>query len=396
VGAAKTKEGQFKHFFGTVKALLRSRWLEEEVGWRSKEEDRELYDQIADCQSKCHHAFCDNFNTPAVIDALSSLVVTCNNYISRPPPAAPAAYLLQKAGVYVTQILKVLGVADGSDELGFPVSSAGSESEVEGPLDALTEFRDAVRSIARKKGAIDDIVAACDAVAEKAQTGAPVAARLSEQVVRVLTDFAGAIRSAAADGHGAVLSACDHVRDDALTAIGVRLEDATREGASSTWKLDDPETLRKEVAARRAAADEAKKAAKAKQAAKLQAEVEKLAAGSVDAFETLKADMQMEGVALSRADVEAWAGMQPPPKAKGKPTPEWLEASRAATEAQAPFLKKLADGSGGALTEKAIGKRLDSLLKKKEALDKQCEEYAKKGGAAYLAQKKEELAALLA
>ena len=49
----------------------------------------------------------------------------------------------------------------------------------------------------------------------------------------------------------------------------------------------------------------------------------------------------------------------------------------------------------GKLTEKAISKRLDSVLKKKEALDKQCEEYASKGGAAYLAKKKEELAAML-
>ena len=35
----------------------------------------------------------------------------------------------------------------------------------------------------------------------------PAAARLSEQVAKVLADFAGAIRTAAADGHGAVLEA---------------------------------------------------------------------------------------------------------------------------------------------------------------------------------------------
>jgi len=396
VGAAKTKEAQFKNFFGTVKALMRSKWLEEEVGWRSKQEDRALYDQIADCQSKCHQGFCDNFNTPQVVDALSSLVTYCNNYISRPPPAAMAVYLLQKAAVYITQILRTVGVAEGADEIGFPVSNAGSESEVEGPLDALTAFRDHVRSIARKKGPLEDVLSACDALAEKALASAPAAARLSEQVVKVLTDFAAATRSAAAESHSAVLSVCDHVRDDALSAIGVRLEDATREGQSSTWKLDDPETLAKEVAARRAEAEEKARQAKAKQVTKLQQEVEKLAVGSVDAFTTLQPDMQLEGVALSRADVEAWAGMQPPAKAKGKPTPEWLEASRAATEKQTPFLKTLVDSSGGKLTEKAISKRLDSILKKKESLDRQCEEYANKGGAAYLAQKKEELAAMLA
>jgi hypothetical protein len=323
--------------YGQVKALLRSKWLEEEVGWRNKDDDRALYDQIADCQSKCHFGFCDNFNTPLVVDALSSLITYCNTYLSRPPPAAPAVYLLQKAAMYITQILKVVGVADGSDEIGFPVSSAGSESEVEGPLGALTEFRDTVRIIARTKGPAEDILKACDVVAEKAQNGdAPAAVRLSDSVAKVFTEFIGAIR-AAAGNPGAVLTACDHVRDDALSAIGVRLEDSTRDGQSyGTWKLDDAETLKKEVAARRAEAEEKAKAAKATKAAKLQVEIEKLTAGSADPFETLVPEMQLEGRVFSRADVEAWAGMQPPPKAKGKPTPEWVEASKASGRCSLP------------------------------------------------------------
>ena len=114
--------------------------------------DGSNYDTISilDTQSKVHAAFCDNFDTPSAINALTALVTECNNYLARPPPAAPAVYLLQKAGVYITQILKMLGVAEGSDEIGFPVSSAGSEAEVEGPLDALTEFRDTVRASKRR------------------------------------------------------------------------------------------------------------------------------------------------------------------------------------------------------------------------------------------------------
>ena len=150
VGAAKAKEAQFKNFFGTVKALLRTKWIEEEVGWRDIDVDRALSISILDTQSKVHAAFCDNFDTPSAINALTALVTECNNYLARPPPAAPAVYLLQKAGVYITQILKVLGVAEGSDEIGFPVSNAGSEAEVEGPLDALTEFRDTVRASKRR------------------------------------------------------------------------------------------------------------------------------------------------------------------------------------------------------------------------------------------------------
>jgi hypothetical protein len=69
---------------------------------------------------------------------------------------------------------------------------------------------------------------------------------------------------------------------------------------------------------------------------------------------------------------------------------------QAATEKQTPFLKKLVENSGGKLKEKPIKKALDQVLKKKDALDKDCAEFAKKGGAAYLAKKKEELAAMLA
>lgn len=282
---SKAKESLFKNFFGTVKAIIRTNWIEEEVGWRSKDEDRALYDQIADCQSKTHAGMCDNFNTPAVVNALSELVTYCNIYIARPPPSAPAVYLLQKAAVYITQIFKVVGVAEGSDEIGFPVSGAGSESEVEGPLDALTEFRDTVRAIARKKGSIEEITAACDAVAEKSKDTGPAAARLSDQVAKVLADFGSSIRKAAGESHIAVLDACDFVRDSALTEIGVRMEDATREGESSTWKLDDPETLKKEVALKRAEQEEQAKQAKVKKAAKVQKEVEKLEAGAKDPYE---------------------------------------------------------------------------------------------------------------
>ena len=110
--------------------------------------------------------------------------------------------------------------------------------------------------------------------------------------------------------------------------------------------------------------------------------------------QVLAADIKK--AAVSAADVKAWAGMQPPPKAKGKPTPEWLEASKAATEAQAPFLKKLVEASGGKLKEKPLKKGLDFVLEKKDALDKEKAAYEEKGGAAYLAEKKKELAAMLA
>jgi len=44
--------------------------------------------------------------------------------------------------------------------------------------------------------------------------------------------------------HQGLLQACDKVRDESFVECGVRLED--RPNAASVWKLEDPETLRRE------------------------------------------------------------------------------------------------------------------------------------------------------
>lgn len=92
VGAAKVEESRFKNFFGTVKALLRSNWLEQEVGWRDMDTDRALSIKILDTQSAVHTGMCSNFDTPSVISALADLVTYCNIYLAR-PEGKPAVYL---------------------------------------------------------------------------------------------------------------------------------------------------------------------------------------------------------------------------------------------------------------------------------------------------------------
>ena len=101
-------------------------------------------------------------------------------------------------------------------------------------------------AVARKKGSTDAIIAACDEVSATSQSAEPVEARLGEQVAKVLSDFCATIRKEAVSGHIAVLDACDYVRDDALTEIGVRLEDATREAPVGREHDEQPEVLRHE------------------------------------------------------------------------------------------------------------------------------------------------------
>ena len=251
---------------------------------------------------------------------------------------------LCNCSVDITQILKVVGVAEGSDEIGFPVGGGGSEAQVAGVLDRLTAFRDTVRAISRSRKDVKDIIAACDALKADVKDGkdGPKVVRLEEQVAGALSEFCTAIRKACADGYPALLAACDSIRDDVMTEIGVRLEDATSEGAASTWKLDDPETLKKEVAAKRQEAAARAGQAKDKEIAKKKKELEKLLRGAADPLATMAADI--EGVGLSVDDLTAWEGQQGPPKPKGKPTPEFIAAMKAATDSQNAFLEKLTNG----------------------------------------------------
>ena len=73
----------------------------------------------------------------------------------------------------------------------------------------------------------------------------------------------------------AIMAIADRLRDDVLPDIGVRMEDKGSGSSTSTiWKLEDPETLRKERD-QKAAEVAAKEAAKVEAARKLAEKAEK-------------------------------------------------------------------------------------------------------------------------
>lgn len=139
-------------------------------------------------------------------------------------PERPAAYLLRKITLFVTKTLRTLGVVEGADNLGFPVTGGGASTEetLRPYLDTLRDFRYDVRSAMREKNA---------------------------------------------DNRAAVMAACDRVRDEALPPLGVRLEDIS-DPPSSRWKLDDPAVLVKEI-------EEKKRAQAAEAAQRLSKEIAK-------------------------------------------------------------------------------------------------------------------------
>jgi cysteinyl-tRNA synthetase len=232
---------------------------------------------VVNCSSEVHEAMCRNFDTPAVLGALVKLVKVVNVYLgpSASTSAKPAVPTLRKAAALVTKVLRVLGVVEGTDDLGFPLTGLGGgggggggggeggQEELLAPyLDVFRDFRHEVRTIMRGAG--------------KAEGGAE-----------------------AAVGHA--LAACDRVRDQVLPKLGVKLEDLSAPpaaaaaaaagggggggsgggggGGSSRWKLDDPAVLVREIEERM----EKEAAAKAEKAAKQLAAARKKLSDATDA-----------------------------------------------------------------------------------------------------------------
>jgi cysteinyl-tRNA synthetase len=221
---SKAKEAQFRNFFGSVKAILSATdangapsWLNSRVGWRQKA-DKELMLAFNRCTDGVHDAFCNNFDTPAVIHLLVGLVKDVNNYLIS-NGTTPAVDLIRKCAMYVTKILRLLGVIE-NDATGFPLqASSGGEEALKPFLDTFRDFRQEVRGLMR----------GCKDIKE---------------------------------GASKVLAECDKVRDEALPKLGVRLEDLS--DGTTRWKLDDPQVLMREIEGRKAAAAQAQLEKKAK------------------------------------------------------------------------------------------------------------------------------------
>ncbi|KAG2442848.1 hypothetical protein HXX76_002927 [Chlamydomonas incerta] len=274
----KAREAQLRNFFGNVDAAIRNTSVNtNEQRWTT--EDFDLNNRILATQAAVDAALRDNINTPAVMDALSDLIKAVNKYLAdKSEPGAARALLLRKAAAFVTRILSVFGIVDGpSDRLGFTETSSSASSNDAAAaryLDALAAFRDEVRGLAKAKAAAAELVAAVGQLREgvlggmgvKVESGASDRSSwsaadpanrpgaTSTSYIDTVVAFADQVQSLASSSAapGDVLAACDQLRDTTLVDLGVRLED--RPDGKAVWKLDDPATMREEIAARAAAA----------------------------------------------------------------------------------------------------------------------------------------------
>ena len=274
-------EKVFVEFFHRVKGVLRATpggySVDQEHTWGKQE--RVLSSAIDAARAGVHSAMLDNINTPGAVRALKELVSATNVYLSATAACDVRPLLVDSAARFVTSILACLGVAEHSGGIGF--GEIGADAEKSGrvgsdaehamapALDALAKFRDEIRALA------------------KAET----------------------------PDRGALLRACDALRDEGLPAIGVKLDD--RDGGA-LWKLSSPEELRKELAreAEAKAKKEAETRRKKEEATKKAAEKE--AAARIDPREMFKlgeyagvyAEYDEEGIPTKTKDGEEVAKAQ--------------------------------------------------------------------------------------
>jgi cysteinyl-tRNA synthetase len=256
----------FQEYFHNVKAVLRRYMGAKGVcgGPQHKGEKEDvLYRSLESTKAAVRAALMDDFDTPRAIGCLMELIKESNKYTEEPGSVfSVSTILVQACALYITKTLAMLGlvqdshsgnigfgswggstIAAGSTEAGEAGEAGASKEQVLGPLlDVLTKFRETVR------------VAAINNDGDTAKT---------------------------------ILTAADGLRDDVLPELGVRMEDkGSGKEVVTVWKMDDPEVLRKEKAAKEAA--KAQKAeAKAEAARKLKEKEEKAKVHPKDLFTPL-------------------------------------------------------------------------------------------------------------
>lgn len=323
VEESKTKERYFKNFFGAVKAYVRKDWLNGPVGCTAT--DRTLMKVLDETQAAVHASICNNFYTKGAIEALEKLVLEVNKMFAD-ETAFPSHLLLQKCAVYVTRIFRCFGVVEGSEAIGFgishPVWHREDKEKVVAPvIDAIVEFRESVRGLARGNAAAAEMVQFCKSAAlagitiTDAADGSsswssetPGVATSSGVFVDVFVAFrASVLALAAKPGVSAkdYLQACDDLRDETAVRAGIKIGDAQKEGGSATWTLDDPISLQAEIDEKKAA-QKAKAAEKVKN--KLEKEEKKLAtarASMVPASDLFANDKEADGTPRFGSELDA-------------------------------------------------------------------------------------------
>ena len=77
-----------------------------------------------------HLALCDSLDTPTVIKHIRELITNSNTYMNAQSSPTPNAKLLENIAQYVSYLLKVFGVINTNESIGFPVETGQTGNTV--------------------------------------------------------------------------------------------------------------------------------------------------------------------------------------------------------------------------------------------------------------------------
>jgi cysteinyl-tRNA synthetase len=205
------------NFLGLAEGLRGSASASNIAGY--SEADGRFAGLLAAVQSRVREAFANNFDVPAALNAIRELI----DGASVTP--APNNGLIVAGARFVRRITDVLGF--GFETVGLSAGGGGL-----GPIaKELAEYRQSARANARA------LLADARAVLKKLGVD-PKAQRPEDPGEQEKWELAGRLLAEVQ----AVLGGLDGLRDDALPAIGIRLED--QGDGSVTFKVGEPEAPR--------------------------------------------------------------------------------------------------------------------------------------------------------
>jgi cysteinyl-tRNA synthetase len=180
-------EKMLNEFFLNVKTHLRSmkQLNHSDAYLKFDEHDLMLNERFSKIKNEIHLSLCDSIDTPSAMEQIRQLVSTTNIYMNT-ANSTINRLLLRNITVYITRLINIFGLnssASSADDIGFTRSTEEQTSTVNLEdiampyVQAFSEFRDGVRTLA-------------------------IAVKNKE-----------------------ILTLCDHVRNEVLPDLGVRLED---------------------------------------------------------------------------------------------------------------------------------------------------------------------------
>lgn len=189
---ARDKENRINSFFARVDQIGRN-FPVATSPQKWDDIDNKLANAVLAAQERVHVALCDNFDTPAAMEALEGCIAAVNQYVIE--QSVPKHPLLLRAKDLVSSILTVFGVMDSD------APSGQSGRQTEDLVGALVALRDRIREIASATKSTD------------------------------------------------LMTLSDQLRDDTFVNLGIKVVDGAK--GTDTWSMANADDLRRELETRR-------------------------------------------------------------------------------------------------------------------------------------------------